>query len=279
MKRTFRAACFIAAASAWITLSAFAASAEIVRAFFENNCTECHDADTHKGNLDLTALKPDFSDSAAFATWVTIHDRVQNGEMPPAKKKPPAPAERDAFVEALKTALTGADRARYAQEGRSTRRRMNRFEYEDTLRDLLSLPNLEVKDFLPEDGESHRFNKVGDALDVSHVNLARYLNAADFALRLALAPQVAKPETKTIKYFAREQKGLAGRYGIQGPLCRRTFPVPPVEKQAPGKTEKVPVDPKARELEAVGIVVSTYEPTEIQFNGFKAPVARGMATA
>ena len=35
---------------------------------------------------------------------------------------------------------------------------------------------------LPEDGEAHRFNKVGDALDVSHVQMARYLAAAEYAL-------------------------------------------------------------------------------------------------
>ncbi len=271
MKRSFHTAGIVAIATAWTTASVFAASGGISRQFIESHCSECHDADTDEvACLDLTALKSDLSDAANFSAWVLVHDRVESGEMPPKKKTPPPHDERDAFLSALTASLTEADRARYAQEGRATRRRMNRFEYEDTLRDLLSLPNLEVKDFLPEDGESHRFNKSGDALDVSHVNLARYLNAADFALRQALAPQIAKPELKTIKYFAREQKGLAGRYGIQGPLCRRTFPVPPLEKKG---AEKAADDPKAHELDAVGIVVSTYEPTEIQFNGFRAPVS------
>ena len=49
--------------------------------------------------------------------------------------------------------------------------------------DLLHAPWLQVRDSLPEDGESHRFNKIGDALDVSHVQMARYLGAADYALR------------------------------------------------------------------------------------------------
>src|SRR5882724_5451115 len=54
------------------------------------------------------------------------------------------------------------------------------------LRDLLSLPYLEVKSFLPEDSEACGFNKVGEALDVSHVQMGRYLSAAEFA-RSALA--------------------------------------------------------------------------------------------
>ena len=61
-------------------------------AFFDAHCYDCHDADTHKGNLDLTALKQDFADSENFARWVKVHDRIESGEMPP-KKKPRPPAE------------------------------------------------------------------------------------------------------------------------------------------------------------------------------------------
>jgi hypothetical protein len=44
---------------------------------------------------------------------------------------------------------------------------------------------LRVQDILPEDGESHRFNKLGEALDISHVQMARYTEAGEFALRAA----------------------------------------------------------------------------------------------
>ena len=40
-------------------------------------------------------------------------------------------------------------------EGRSTQRRMNRFEYENALRDLLGVPMAQVAAQLPEDGEAH----------------------------------------------------------------------------------------------------------------------------
>src|SRR5208282_2147019 len=98
------------------------------------------------------------------------------------KKARPAAGELRSFTNSLDSALFAADRAQVAKEGRATERRLNRYEYEETLRDLLSLPYLEVKEFLPEDRESHGFNKLGDALDVSHVQMARYLTAADFAL-------------------------------------------------------------------------------------------------
>src|SRR5207249_2117054 len=79
------------------------------------------------------------------------------------------------------------------KEGRATQRRLNRYEYENTLRDLLHAPWLQIRDSLPEDGEAYRFNKVGDALDISHVQMARYLSAADYALRQAMAQYPEQP--------------------------------------------------------------------------------------
>src|SRR2546422_10822528 len=54
-----------------------------VRQFLEAHCYACHNTQTKKGDLDLTALKLDLDDPKAFATWVKVHDRVLDGEMPP----------------------------------------------------------------------------------------------------------------------------------------------------------------------------------------------------
>src|SRR6185436_12837852 len=149
------------------------------RIFLEQYCTECHDAETKKGGLDLTALRFDLANPTNFSTWVLLHDRVKNGEMPPKKKPRPDAAATDSFEKSLASSLIDAERARTAREGRATQRRLNRYEYENALRDLLHAPWLQVRISLPEDGEAFRFNKVGDALDVSHVQMARYLTAAD----------------------------------------------------------------------------------------------------
>jgi hypothetical protein len=246
--------------------------------FIAKNCVECHDADTKKGDLDLTALKFDLTDATNFTTWVTVHDKVTAGEMPPKKKARPAASELRSFTNSLSSALLTADRARVANEGRATQRRLNRYEYEETLRDILSLPYLDVKEFLPEDRESHGFNKVGDALDVSHVQMARYLTAADFALRQALAPQAARPETRTNRFYTWSEREFVGKIGTEGPLNRRTFPLVGYDLQRDLMAQKEPklepsTDPERRESESMAVVVSTYEPTEIRFGGFRASVA------
>lgn len=101
--------------------------------------------------------------------------------------------------------MVKADEARIRREGRAVWRRMNRYEYENTLRDLLGAPWLQIKELLPEDGEAHRFNKTGTALGVSHVQISRYLTAAEYALREVMARDEKQPATETKRYYAREQ--------------------------------------------------------------------------
>src|SRR6476620_7660956 len=117
------------------------------RQFLENHCFECHDSEMKKGGLDLTALKFDLANPTNFSKWVLVHDRVSKGEMPPKKKARPESGELEAFTKSLSSDLASTERAAMAKEGRSTRRRLNRYEYENTLRDLLHAPWLQVKDW------------------------------------------------------------------------------------------------------------------------------------
>jgi mono/diheme cytochrome c family protein len=267
-------------------LPAFAAipvrAAEVpLAAFVEKNCVDCHDAESKKGGLDLTALKFDPGSRTNFAAWVLVHDRVSAGEMPPAKKKQrPDPAELAAFTNRLAATLTATDREAVAREGRATRRRLNRFEYENALRDLLHAPWLQIRDSLPEDGLSHRFNKLGDALDVSYVQMARYLAAADHALREAMATQAERPPTKTVRYYTRDQGSYTGpmTYTVFNTSPERaTFPVLGFMAQPDVRASKAPItvgstNAELRELEGVGVVAGSYEPLEPKFNRFRAPV-------
>ena len=232
--------------------------------------------------------------------WVTVHDRVSAGEMPPKKKPQPKPAEAAVFIKSLSSSLVateqknqavstklfrprwGATNQTYlAHDGRATQRRLNRYEYENALRDLLHAPWLQVQDSLPEDGEAHRFNKSGDALDVSHVQMARYLGAADYALRQVMATSAERPATRTTRYYARDQRSFTGpmKFSVFNTAPERaTFPVLGFKGQPEVRAGNAPItvgstNAELRELEGVGVVASAYEPIEPKFNNFKAPVA------
>lgn len=266
------------AALAWLVPGSYGAGSD-VRPFLEKHCVECHDAETKKGDLDLTALKIEFANPTNFSKWVLVHDRVTSGEMPPKKKPRPEAAESEKFLKTLASSLTATEQARLAKEGRATQRRLNRYEYENALRDLLQAPWLQVRDSLPEDGEAFRFNKVGEALDISHVQMARYLNAADYALRQAMATHAERPPTNVKRYYARDQRSYTGpmKFSVfnQAPE-RATFPVLGFKGQADVRRGEAPItstNKELRELEGVGVVASAYEPIEPKFNQFRAPVA------
>ncbi len=258
-----------------------AGAAESVRPFLQKYCVECHDAETRKGGLDLTSLASDFSARTNHARWALVHDRVAASEMPPKKQARPTEGELQTFTATLAGDLEAADQKRIAAEGRATRRRLNRYEYENALRDLLQLPWLQVRDALPEDGEAHRFNKIGDALDVSHVQMARYLGAADAALRQALATHGQRPATTVKRFHARDQRSWTGpmKFSVFNTAPERaTFPVLGFAGQPDVRSGKEPItagadDPARRELEGMGVVASAYEPIEPKFNQFKAPVS------
>ncbi|MCB1277275.1 MAG: DUF1592 domain-containing protein [Prosthecobacter sp.] len=151
----------------------------------EQSCIECHDKDTAKGSLDLTALTFDPKDRANRERWIRIYDRVEKGEMPPKDEDLPK-AQRVGLLKTLDAAIFDADHAEILANGRGPLRRLNRDEYEQNLRDVLQLLDLDIRDILPEDREGHRFNKTSEMLDMSRVQLAAYLDAAEAALRAAM---------------------------------------------------------------------------------------------
>ena len=174
-----------------VTCAATAATKQAT--FFKAHCVECHDADTKKGNLDLTALKPNFADAENFARWVKVHDRIESGEMPPKKKARPPAKDTAVVVKGLRESLLAAEQAKLAGTGRTGLRRLTRAEYENTLRDLFDMPGIALQGNLPADGSAHGFDKNSDALDISHVNLAKYVEAAEQALELATATRPIAP--------------------------------------------------------------------------------------
>lgn len=252
------------------------------RDFLEAHCYECHDTGAKKGGLDLSAIRFAVEDGNSLNLWVKIHDRVRDGEMPPPNhENRPEPAAAKVFLDSIAAPMIAADDQRAAREGRAVWRRLNRYEYENAVRDLFNAPWLQIKDTLPEDGESHRFNKDGAALSVSHVQMASYLDAARYALREVEARQQKPPEKLVKRYYAREQPGLFRKIVLTPPRKR----VGPREAIAILGTQsdlelydgKAPMaagqqHPERREEEAVGVVASTYEAFEPRFNEFKAPV-------
>jgi hypothetical protein len=241
--------------------------------FIQQHCVDCHGVVEKEAGLDLTSLifKPD--DRANFSLWVRLHDRVRAGEMPPKDQVRPQAKDIDRFANAISSELTDFEQSRSAQEGRSVQRRLNRYEYENVLRDLLGVPWLAIRDKLPQDGEAYHFNKVGDSLDISHVQMTRLMSAADYAIRQSMGAAYNRPEVSTRRLYARDEiRNYWPRENGTLP-DRLSFPVLDSRAQPDVRAGRAPIsNPETREREAVGKVSSTFSDAGGYGWSFRAPV-------
>jgi mono/diheme cytochrome c family protein len=155
------------------------------RAFLKQHCQACHGGDKPRGNFRLDTLTHDFNDRANQDRWLTVAEQIRSGTMPP--KERPRPPEKD--VATLTTWIRGqvelAEKTRNTTQGRVPIRRLNRAEYENTIRDLLGV-DLDLKDVLPADTPVNGFDNGAEALHVSSFLMEQYLEAADKVLDAAI---------------------------------------------------------------------------------------------
>ena len=178
----------------------------------KTHCIECHSAETKEGGLDLTNPGTDLKNTHQRTTWIHIFDRVRKNEMPPAPQQLPE-AQRNQLLQNLEPLLHDADFSDVLANGRGPMRRLNRDEFEQNLRDLLQLPDLNIRDMLPEDRVGHHFNKTAAQLDLSRVQLMAFLDAAESALSQATASGMTPPPTSTHRFLATQMFQEAETFG------------------------------------------------------------------
>jgi hypothetical protein len=235
-------------------------------AALRRSCAGCHNEKVKSGGLNLADLPFSLSDPSLRAHWVHIFDRIEKGEMPPNPAALSASA-RDSLLKELGGALREADLEDVKREGRGPLRRLSREEYENNLRDLLLLPDLDVGRYLPEDRKNHGFNKSSDALDFSRIQLAAYLEAADAALAQAVAPSVERPPAREYRRTALELLEQDIAYG--GPRAmffaqhNKRLLIPAI-----GKMRAEKANPEGLEL---ALFRSAFQPFYGHIKNFQAP--------
>lgn len=155
-----------------------------VRPLIASHCITCHQGDEPAGSLDLSKLGHELADEEVSRRWTLIHDRVASGDMPPPDEtQRPTSDERTVLITTIAQAISQADRAR----ADVVLRRLNRVEYENTVRDLFGV-YVQVKEQLPEDTPTAGFDNVGEGLAVSPEAMQAYLHAADITLDAVFGP-------------------------------------------------------------------------------------------
>src|SRR5262249_51405781 len=98
--------------------------------------------------------------------------------MPPDTKPRPPEKDTKAAIEWIGKQIVAGEAAARAAQGRTVLRRLNRIEYENTLRDLLGI-DVELQEMLPADTSANGFDNSGEALHTSSFLMEKYLEAAD----------------------------------------------------------------------------------------------------
>ena len=138
-----------------------------------NYCMDCHDADTQKGKVNLEDLPLEVDTLQNAELWQKVLDVLNSGEMPPENKKQPESVAKADFLEDLAKTMVLARKKLSDSGGQITMRRLNRREYQNTMKSLTGV-NLNV-DSLPADGGAGSFDTVGASQFISSDQFEQYL--------------------------------------------------------------------------------------------------------
>lgn len=171
--------------------------AKEVKPFFEKYCNGCHSAEALEAGIqtDHSDLENGFIDNRK--NWLKVYDMMRFKAMPPEEAEQPGDAERDLVTFWLDKQLNSVDCEKVKNPGAVTIRRLNRLEYNNTIRDLFGIQFRPADDF-PSDDVGEGFDNIGDVLTLSPLLMEKYLNAAEQVASSVILVQGAdnQPEKK-----------------------------------------------------------------------------------
>jgi mono/diheme cytochrome c family protein len=175
-----------------------AAFAKSVQPFLAEHCYACHNAEQKSGGLNLQVYKATSSITENREIWELVVQKLRTGQMPPKGLPRPAKAALEAVTRWIEQEFARADRLAKPDPGRVTARRLNRTEYNNTVRDLLGI-DIEAANDFPQDDSAHGFDNIADALSLSPTLMEKYMAAAEKISRLAVFGPELKPLTFRIE--------------------------------------------------------------------------------
>jgi hypothetical protein len=157
-----------------------------VRPLLERFCFDCHDSGKAKAEVNLEQ----FDHAAAIwknpKLWERVLVQLKDRTMPPAKKTQPSDEERARLTAWLQAAFDAPAPADLPPDpGGTVLRRLNRLEYNNTLRDLLGVDTRPADHFPPDGGGGGGFDNNAATLFTPPVLMEKYLVAAGEALSTA----------------------------------------------------------------------------------------------
>ncbi len=156
-----------------------------IQPFLAQKCYACHNEKLKSGDLNLAALKAVTSIAHNPEAWEKVSTRLLDGTMPPKGMPRPAASDVASVTAWINAEIARTELVSKPDPGRVTAHRLNRAEYNNTIRDLLGV-DLRLADDFPQDDSGYGFDNIGDVLSMSPVLLEKYLKAAELAVNTAI---------------------------------------------------------------------------------------------
>ena len=151
---------------------------DAVEPFFADTCFRCHSGDRTESDLDLESFLDTSESDSDLGTWERVRDMLVSGQMPPPKRPRPESEALAEVNEWIEVRIYDTIAAMPPDPGRVTARRLNRAEYNNTVRDLLGV-DFEPAAAFPIDDSGYGFDTIGDVLSLSPLLMEKYLDAAE----------------------------------------------------------------------------------------------------
>lgn len=183
-------------------------------------CYKCHNQDEASGDIDLKKDENPRLIIENAAVWQTALTMIEGNEMPPEDAKQPSDEERARIAEFLRLTLGALDCASEIDPGPPTIRRLNRAEYNNSIRFLTGL-DLSIADSFPADASSYGFDNIAVSLTFTPLQVEQYYAAAQQVVKALLASKDDKAPFGYQKvYFTDAQQLGSNRAAAQAIMLR-----------------------------------------------------------
>ncbi|TWT58136.1 hypothetical protein KOR42_15070 [Thalassoglobus neptunius] len=192
---------------------------EHVAPFLRQYCWDCHTEDFAESGVKFDRFTNSSNIQEEVEFWEKVTRLIQQGQMPPADADQPSGEESIEILAALERELASYDCESEKHPGKVTLRRLNRPEYDNTIRDLTGL-SLNLADSFPADDVGAGFDNIGDVLTIPPVLMEKYLAAAEAVAEAVMAdenarqrvfPHVAENDDERVEVARRNADEFASR--------------------------------------------------------------------
>jgi mono/diheme cytochrome c family protein len=186
-----------------------------VQPLLKKYCGTCHGGAQGTAGLTFSQYPTIAAVLKDRIAWQKVSEAIRSHHMPPKGAPAPADAERALVANWIDGLLTKAE-CDVRDPGSVTLRRLNRAEYNNTIRDLMGV-DLHPADDFPSDDVGYGFDNIGDVLSMSPLLMERYLRAAEKVAAAAIVtdPSAGYPSKRVEAENEQEVKGEGSAGGTK----------------------------------------------------------------